>query len=85
VTSLTVAPVSKSCDEARQLGTRAGCSTLAAVATGSGGVDDWEPAGTESMKPPCGTSEDMRHTRLGTAGFLGSFTAISLSTQATDV
>ena len=30
------------------------------------------------MKPPCGTSEDMRHTRLDETGFLGSFTAISL-------
>jgi hypothetical protein len=44
VTSLTVAPVSKSCEEARQLGTRAGCGTLAAVAEGSAGPDTCKPA-----------------------------------------
>jgi hypothetical protein len=49
------------------------------------GVGVCDMAGTESMKPPCGTSADMRHTRLGATGFLGLFTAISLPRQVADV
>jgi hypothetical protein len=57
----------------RQLGTRA-CRTYAAVLTGPSVDSVAEPVGTESTNPPSGTSADMRHTRRGAAGFLGSLT-----------
>ena len=69
VTSLIVAPVNKSCEDARQLGTRAGVRTLAAVLDSV--VDnDGESAETESMNPPWGTSVDTRHTRPSAIDFL---------------
>jgi len=43
LTSLTVAPVNRSCEEARQLGKWAGVRTLAPAVMGSAEVDDGEP------------------------------------------